>query len=458
MAPGKTAPGKAASDKTAESRTGEGRSVRRTPFVAKFGAAVLALLLVRHTFGGAIRMVLQNLNLNVVWFIPDALISVGIALSFLAAFRSREPLRRNVMLLSIAFMVLPAVIGYLNGNNPLSIVSAYKIVAPLVFCMNTPFLLREMSRRYFILWCVLLAATILFLIGNQFMDYPWVGSKFSQFGVEKDMSREWYAGYLQDGTTQRVTKARLAGASVASVSAAALIVLFYCLIRTRLKSIWVELLVVVAGGYGLWLTDSKTTYICMPMIFIACNLMDPPERLRRLLRFDVKTLSQQAMSYLFLAVGIIPIIIGFSRDPIPYFAYNSFQDRINFTWPSSMLRMKEIGGDGAYLWGAGYGSFGSPAIYSGKYILTTSAVDNFMMYNFAICGLMAIALYYLCARVITKAEGTAYALFVALIPFSFATSNEGAETMLMVGLAISNIIYAHRIQYSPFKLKMKVLY
>lgn len=436
----------------------EGKAVRRTPFIAKFGAAVIAILLVRHTFGGAIRMLLQNFGLNFVWFIPDALISVGIAMCFVAAYRSRDPLRRNVMILSIAFMLVPAVIGYFNGNNPLSIISGYKIIAPLVFCMNTPFLLREMTRRYFILWCVLLAATLIFLAVNQFMDYPWVGSKFSQFGVERDMSRQWYAGYLKDGTTERVTVVRLAGASVASVSAAALIVMFYCLIRTRLKNIWVELLVVAACAYGVYLTDSKTTYICLPMIFIAGNLVSPPERLRQMLSFDIKPIVQQGMSYLFLAVGIIPMIIGFSREPVPYFAYNSFQDRVNFTWPSSLLRMREIGGDGAYLWGTGYGSFGSPSVYSGKYVLTTSAVDNFMLYHFAICGLLALALYYLLARVATKAEGTAFAMFAALVPFSFATSNEGPEILLLAGLAISNVIYAHRIQYSPFKLKMKLLY
>lgn len=436
----------------------EGKAARRTPFVAKFGAAVIALLLVRHTFGGAIRMLLETFNLNVIWFVPDVLISAGLALCFVAAYRSRDALRRNVMILSVVFMLAPAVVGYLNGNSLLSIISGYKIIAPLVFCLNTPLLLREMTRRYFILWCVLLAATILFLAVNQFMDYPWVGGKFSQFGVERDMSREWYAGYLKEGTTERVTVTRLAGASVASVSAAALIVMFYCLIRTRLKNIWVELLVVAACAYGVYLTDSKTTYICLPMIFIAGNLMSPPEWLRRMLRFDVRTISQHAMSYLLLAAGIIPMIIGFSREPVPYFAYNSFEDRLNFTWPSAMLRMKEIGGDGAYLWGTGYGSFGSPSVYSGKYIMTTSAVDNFMLYHFAICGLLALVLYYMLARVATRAEGTAYAMFAALVPFSFATSNEGPEILLLAGLAVSNVIYSTRVQYLPFKLKMKVLY
>lgn len=436
----------------------EVKSVKRTPFIARIGAVVVIALLVRQTFGGPLRMYMQDFNLNFLWFVPDALVSAAIALSFLAAFRSKGVVRKVVMAISIVFLIVPAISGYVNGNNMLSIVSGYKIIAPLILCINTPFLLREMTRRYFILWCVLLAATILFLIANQFIDYAWIGGKFSQFGVEKDVSREWYAGYFKEGGADRVTVTRYAGASVASVSAAALIVLFYALIRTRLPKVWIELLVVLACAYGIQLTDSKTSYFCLILIFIFGNLGRLPDFIKRLVSFDLKTATQQSLCWLMLAVGIIPMIIGFSREPVPYFAYNSFMDRINFTWPSSMLRMAEIGGDAAYVWGAGYGSFGSPAIYSAKYIMTTSAVDNFMMYQFAVCGALALVLYYLLARIATKAEGTTIALFAALIPYSFATSNEGPEFLLMAGLAVSNILYSSTVQWLPFKSGIKIRY
>ncbi|UDF05048.1 hypothetical protein [Asticcacaulis sp. AND118] len=435
----------------------ESKTVKRTPFIAKVGAAVIAILLIRHTFGGIIRYGLSETNLSFLWFAPDALVSVALALSFFAAIRSKELLRRVVLGLSLVLLALPAITGYANGNNLLSIVSGYKIIAPLVLCLNTPFLLREMTKRYFWLWCALLAVTLAFLIADQFIDYPWVGDRFVQFGVEREVSRQWWATYAV-GDGSRVTLSRQAGATVASMSAGALLVMFYALIRTRLKNIWIELLIVLACLYGVFLTDSKTTYFCILLVFICGNLPRLPDFIKNLVSFDVKAGVQQTLSWALLAVGFIPMIIGFTREASPYYAYNSFMDRINFTWPSSMARMGEIGGDSAYIWGAGYGSFGSPSYYSGKYIATTAAVDNFMLYQYAICGGLALILYYLLARVATRAEGTALALFAALIPYSFATSNEGPECLLLAGLALSNALYATRIQWLPFQTGIKFRY
>lgn len=435
----------------------ERKTAKRTPFIARIGAVIIAVLLVRQTFGGILRMLLQQYHLNAAWFVPDALISAGVALSFYAAYQSKDTLRRTVAILSGLLILLPAVVGYFNGNNLISLVSGYKVIAPLILCMNTPFLLREMTRKYFVLWCALLAATILFLIGNQFIDYPWVGGKFSQFGQEKDIARQWYASYVKDaGVRQTVT--RLAGASVASISAAAMIVLLYALIRTRLKKIWVELLVVAACAYGVFLADSKTAYFCLLLIFVTGNITRLPEAVQNFLSVDLRALTQQALCWLLLGVGLIPVIVGFSREPVPYFAYNSFLDRINFTWPSSIRRMEQIGGDGAYIWGTGFGSFGGPSSYSAKYIMATSDADNFLLYQFAICGLLAVGLYYLLARVATRAEGTAVALFAALIPYSLTSNNESPEFLLLAGLAVSNVLYATRIQWLPFRTRLQVRY
>jgi|GEM_PF-2689378 len=435
----------------------ERKTVKRTPFIARIGAVIIAVLLVRQTFGGILRMFLQNYNLNAAWFAPDALISVGVALSFYAAYKSQDTLRRTVAILSGILILLPAVVGYVNGNNLVSLVSGYKVIAPLILCLNTPFLLREMTRKYFILWCVLLGATILFLIGNQFVDYPWVGGKFSQFGQEKDIARQWYASYVKDAG-ERHTVTRLAGASVASVSAAAMIVLLYGLIRTRLQKVWIELLVLAVCMYGVYLADNKTSYFCLLLIFVVGNITRLPEPVKRFLSIDLRAVTQQGLCWLLLAVGLIPMMVGFTREPVPYFSYNSFLDRINFTWPSAMRRMEQVGGDGAYIWGAGYGSFGGPSSYSSKYIMATSDVDNFLLYQFAICGLLAVALYYLLARVATRAEGTALALFAALIPYSLTSNNESPEFLLLAGLAVSNALYASRIQWLPFRSGIQVRY
>jgi len=423
------------------------RSSRKVPMTTLLSALLIVLLIVRDAFAGPLRMALQVAHLSALWFSFDAILLLGLVIQLALGLRSKTGTRRAAAAISVLMIAVPVVTGFLMGNNPISIVSGYKILAPLLLCLNTPLIADELVGRYFYLWLALLAATLLFLVLNQAINFEWVGASISQFGQKKDVSRLWYAQSAQ----------RYAGATVASVSAAGLLVLFYCLIRPKVKSIWFELLVVAACAYGIYLTDSKTSNFCLLLIFVCGNYGKIVPTLQRTLNQDVSRYCQVAISYLFLGVGIVPLIIGFVSEPNAYFRYNSFLDRVKFTWPSALDRISELGGMSSFITGTGFGSFGSPSYYSLKYIPITSDVDNYLIYLVAIYGLPVVALYFVCSRTILKAESAALCFFAAMVPYALSTNCEMPEALLVLGLGVSAVIYGrNKVQYLPWTPRIKL--
>ena len=425
----------------------QARSQRKVPMTTLLSALVVVLLIARDTFAGPLRMALQMVHVSPLWFAFDALLLLTLIMQIGLGLRSKTTTRRLVAAGSLLLLALPVVTGFLMGNNPISIVSGYKILAPLLLCLNTPLIADELVSRYFYVWVGLLAATVFFLFLNQAINFDWVGASISQFGQKKDVSRLWYS---QGGQ-------RFAGATVASVSAAGLLVLFYCLIRPKIKSVWVELLIAAACAYGIYLTNSKTTYFSLLFIFACGNYGKVSQSITRAIDRDVSQYCQITVSYLFLAAGILPLIVGFLSDPNAYYRYNSFLDRVKYTWPSALDRVSELGGQFAYISGTGFGSFGSPSYYSLKYIPITSDVDNFLIYLVATYGLLIVALYYAVARTILRAETAALCFFGALVPYALSTNCEMPETLLLLGIAVSAVIYGrNKVQYLPWRARMKV--
>lgn len=419
------------------------------PVMTIVSAAVIVCVLLRDAFSAPLRLGLQMVGASVGWFLFDALIAVALAASLYLGFRSHSVRRRTIAGVTLAMIILPVVTGYLQGNGPVAIFAGYKILAPLLLCLNTPRILTELQGRYAYLFIALLVVTFAFLWCNQYVNYQWVGTSIEQFGQKKDVSRLWYS---EEGQ-------RLAGATAASVSAAALLVIFYALSRERFKAWWVDLLLLAIAAYGIWLTNSKTTYFSLAMVAVLGNLYRLPKSVTTLFRRPITYYTQIAVSVFFLLAGIIPMWIGATGTPMAYFRYNSVLDRVKFTWPSAMERIGELGGNLAYIVGTGFGSFGSPSYYSQKYIFITSDADNYVIYSFAIFGITFLVLYYLCSRIILKAEGTALCLFGAFAAAAFSTNCEMPENMVALGVAISSVYFGREaVQYLPWKSKFKVMF
>lgn len=100
---------------------------------------------------------------------------------------------------------------------------------------------------------------------------------------------------------------------------------------------------------------------------------------------------------------IYSMVVVFGDDIARYKA-SSFLDRLNYTWPT-MLSLSYDSGWASFLFGQGFGSVGSPAQYSGKYISPISAVDNFMVYMFSVFGVLSLImalLIFLCFMAIPR--------------------------------------------------------
>jgi hypothetical protein len=417
-------------------------------------AMAIVLILIRDTFGGPLRMVFNNFGMSYLWFVPDMAMVGMILITLYAGVRSHLPIRKNLTYFSLALMALPVIVGFASGNNLVSVLSGVKIMAPFILCLNTPMIIEELSDRYFFLWIFLLVATVACLCYNQFFHYPWEGVSFSQFGATKDVSRLWWA---KDGADKVIQ--RYAGASVASVSAAALVVVFYALLKPRLSDWRWEVVVVALACYAIYVTNSRTTYFCLLLAVIASNYTLIRDRFPRLFRGNILGVYQQVFSYLFLAAGMIPLLVALMTQTNIYTRANSMGARLEFTWPGSFERIGELGGNWAYLYGTGFGSFGSPSYYSHKYVFVTSDCDNFMLYQFAILGVAAAILYYMCSRIVLKSQSIGLCMFASFTASAFSTNCEMPENLIFLGCAISAVLFSNAtVQYSPVKLHYKLLY
>ena len=421
----------------------------KIPLVTVAAAAVLASILIRDALGAPLRFELEAFSLAPLWFAFDGALALILGVAVLLGLKSTSMRRKVMAFTSIGLVLVPALVGYVSGNGIVSLISGYKILAPLLLCLNAPLILNEITRRYHYPFLLLLILTFGFLWFNQFINYQWVGAELSQFGQKKDVSRLWFSAVGQ----------RYAGATVASVSAAALLVFFYAIVREKYKALWIELALLAVAAYGIWLTDSKTTYIALALVFITGNLYRLPSGILKLLRAPLLVVQQRTLSVLFLIAGAVPLMLGILNEPVAYFRYNSLLDRIKFTWPSAIARIEELGGSIAYFTGTGFGSFGSPSYYSQKYVFVTSDCDNFLIYGLAIYGIGFIVLYYLLSRFILKAEGLSLVLFSAFGAAAFSTNCEMPEMLIMLGLAVSSVFYGRNVvQYLPWKSRFKVVF
>ena len=382
----------------------------------------IGMIIAREALAGAMRYTLDRFHLGPAWFLVDLALFAAVGLVVLNQLMKPAQDRYLHALLAVGcFLGLGILSGYANGNNTTSIVSAVKIAMPLVATVLVyPHFLRH--RWFRACLAGLFVVAVLGVVYNRSHPMPWTGYAYEQFGVTRAAARQWWI----EG------QSRVGGFGASSAASANVILLMALLLTRGAVRAPVRLAVYAAAFVAIYFTTSRTPLLAL-LLAVVFDLF--PRRLVRPFRVDGAGL----LAVFFLLATMAPFawsMVVVLSDGIARHFDVSILDRLNYTWPT-MLGLSYDHGWASFLFGQGFGSVGSPAQYSGKYVSPISAVDNFMIYMFSLFGVLSLVLallIFLCFLAIPWRER--YFAFAACMMMA-TVSCEGIGASLLLGFAVA---------------------
>lgn len=359
---------------TPQRRWAGGRASGRADGMVGDRAYLLVVLLfisfaVRDMFTGALRYYLDLVHLSPIWFISDVL-TIPCFGWFVWKFAIQQ--RSTYAVLLSVSMVFSACVGMIFMSwTPFSLFSSIKAVLPLF--VGFALCGRDVMERPWMRWLMLtiMIVSIIGLLLAPFIDYPWVGSQVSNFGVAKNISRIWWID----------SRPRYGGFAGDSTMGAFMVIVPYFLIYRTLPK-WVNLLLWPAIGEAIWLSTSRTaqlTAIAFAAYYLAVELFGRKDRSVRAER----TLAICS----FLAVLVPFVLIAFlSGVDISKWstALTSMQDRIQNSWQLGFSNLATVA-PVTLLTGCGLGCFAYPMTYTSMAYLWVP-VDNFYLATYLMLG------------------------------------------------------------------------
>ncbi len=385
----------------------------------------VVLLLSREVFSGALRYYLDVFSLGFAWFLFDAFFFTLVFVKF-----SRWIFVYNrIPTLAILIMYLlfaQSVIGYAKYGNVPAIVSGVKALMSLfLLAAGVNKFWESRTWRYSMFAFLIISAAGVYL--NQVMEFSWTGYSFSQLGVERVASREWWiAG-----------ERRLAGFGNGNGSTALTIlaVAIFLLVGTEKKT--VKLFVYAVALVSIYLTTSRTPFYTLILVF----LLDFWPR-----RLFMGLTPVKPVVLMVSAVGVLaPILLGIPNLEAlgqSISSMNSTEMRMALTWPGVIDMIAQNGLLQAFF-GHGFGSIGSPAIYTGQYISPISAVDNYFLYLFFLFGVAGIAFYCLLIFAYLRLPSSLAVYTLAALVHGIFMANEGLAlsflTIILAAIGLRNV-------------------
>jgi hypothetical protein len=208
------------------------------------------------------------------------------------------------------------------------------------------------------------------VIGNAYLDYPWVGANFELGGKDIAGSREWHIG------EQR----RLAGFARSSFDCAGQIAVFSVIVNASMRS---RALRWLTWGLAIVAIDYTTSRGVLLALLAAMAVIEAPAAVRRLAAAGVLGLG--------LALITLPPLLAWTDDYSQAArlqmkaVYGSYLDRMSFMWPGAL---DLLASSPVPLLGRGLGGIGAaqtlfePAAFN--------AADNLFVYQFVTLGALAL--------------------------------------------------------------------
>lgn len=337
--------------------------------VSAYLITTFMLFAVRDSMSGVMRYAFSLVHLDFLWFVVDAFAMGATIIFFIQQFSRRNPLGIAICL----SFVFSLVVSVFTTNDTIGgFFSSIKMFLPLLAGMSLSGTVLEERKWPNIILHVVFVASVIGLILNPYISYPWVGQTFNTLGVERQATRLWW---VEGGI---VRYGGLAGDSTMAG--------YFCAFLYMLLARQHRLLVnVVSWPIIYWALNTSTSKTATGVFFIAILLylfqyfLGNNERrifvMRKVARF----------SFLFILVPVVLIIFtaGMDLTEISPKLF-SLQDRINNTWQEPYILMAEM-----FPWtiftGCGMGCMCYPIYYT-SYAQLYIPLDNFYLMTLLMMG------------------------------------------------------------------------
>lgn len=341
--------------------------------VPTLGAVTLVAYICQAAFFGPVRYFLATANLEMLWYLPDLL-----GLICIAVLIKESPSRKFRALAFLSIMVLYSLEGFIVSGSVNSVLSTFKALVPL-FCgllLDRELLASPTMKGVFLVLLLIACAGVVY---SDNAEMPWAKLSFEGIGVvQKYRTLQWVPG----------GQIRAYGFAGDEHGAASSIVTLFILfsINARKRTFYAVAAVALIAVY---LTTSRTNLLSL-LVYIV--LYSFAELNRSALSQPVLRWSLKAS---FLAIVIPLIIIGialsFSSETVP-FSLLSLWIRGTFTWFVPFTYIEDLA-PLAMVHGFGLGGFSFGLLQSdlAKYY---TPIDNFILFNYLAFGVPYIMFYF----------------------------------------------------------------
>lgn len=329
--------------------------------------AILLVFVFSQVLSGVLRWTLGSIGLQALIYAPAVLLWMDIARIGLRSFGRGEMSMAALWLCLI--LLLAMLVGMLSLPTKQVVFGAW-ILAPLLFgyAATSGIKLSAPGMRIAALGALVIAAVG--VIGNAYLEYPWVGANFELGGKEIAGSREWHIG------EQR----RLAGFARSSFDCAGQIAVFAVVVNAAMRSRFARWLVwgltLVAIGY----TTARGVLLA---VLAAMVVIEAPAALRRL--------AAAGMLGLGLALIVLPPLLAWTGDYSQVArlqmkaVYGSYLDRMSSMWPEALALLAN---SPVPPLGRGLGGIGAAQTLFEPDAF--NAADNVLVYQFVTLGALAL--------------------------------------------------------------------
>ncbi|MBY9064153.1 hypothetical protein K7957_14520 [Sphingomonas yunnanensis] len=396
------------------------------------GAGLVAaglLYLFFDLFGGPLRAGLGMVGLTALIYVPAA--AALVALLANALVRIGDSRTSVPVLAVVGFLVVETMIAMALGRRLEAALFQLYILMPGLVMMSL--VQRGMQDRLIRALVPVFFFALTGVLLNMMIRFPWADSTYEVMGRQVAAAREWQAG----------GQPRLAGFTRASFLAAGQILIGFCALEHRLKSLPWRAFWYVLGLIGVHYTTSKSPELAMvllPAAYLIIGRARASDAARRkllanlLMGFWVALIFAGPFISMTYAHQLYPGGTGVGRG------YSSLADRLLNTWPNAMS-MIDWRNSVTLLVGRGLGGIGTPSM---MFDTVGNPADNLAVYLFVALGLVSLGAAVLIFRGGQRAIAAGgrgrrdFTMIVAMLGVgSAANVIEAVVPLMAFGLAIA---------------------
>lgn len=395
------------------------------------GWIIFNIYLASLVFDAPIRYFLSSHGIPQFLYLRDVAVVGYVALSILGRWQ-RGYVRKSELLL-VGVLSYWCLIGLVQLNVA-QVLFGVKVFLPLYFAyLVLPFLIARWDRQIRI-FTALWLATLLGVVLDYYVAFPWEGLSYELAGREIEVSRAWTTfGF-----------ARLAGFARASFSAAIIITLLSIFVIMSKRYRFVGFLIYFVSLAGIVLTTTKGLMLAYLLVGFTVILVKIAPWVRRLIPL-----------VLLLPVVLIPVTAvagmslyeGLISNDLVALLLQSFFVRIEGSWPRALI---ELVHGLLYFTGRGLGGIGTAQLHfePARY----NPADNLFIYLMVTFGFFALLLLAFFALRVSRIKlgmsalgDTVYYSFIVILVFGVTTNIIDSPIMMMVlGFTYWYISSSHR--------------